>query len=124
MSEVTVEVAAQDRDLWRYGGGVVAAAFVLWLVPSTALILKYTGLAGLILVPLAGLAAIIVLTTILCRRTVDLSARWLVGHPRAHATNHTLMTVMMTFKSKLLSPSTNLRRLHYQFHVVFLTKAI
>jgi hypothetical protein len=97
MSEVTVEVAAQDRDLWRYGGGVVAAAFVLWLVPSTALILKYTGLAGLVLLPLAGLSAIIVLTAILCRRTVDLSARWLVGagafavllfallHPLAHS---------------------------------------
>jgi hypothetical protein len=97
MSELTVEVAAQDRDLWRYGGGVVAAAFVLWLVPSTALILKYTGLAGIILLPLAGLSAIVVLTAILSRRTVDLSARWLVGagalavllfallHPLAHS---------------------------------------
>jgi hypothetical protein len=72
-------VAAQDRDLWRRGGDVVAAAFVLWLVPSIALILKYAGPAGLIFVPLAGLTAIIVLAAILCRRTTDLSARWLVG---------------------------------------------
>jgi hypothetical protein len=97
MSEVTVGVAAQDRDLWRHGVGVVAVAFVLWLVPSIALILKYTGLAGIILLPLAGLSAIVVLTAILCRRTVDLSARWLVGagalavllfailHPLAHS---------------------------------------
>jgi hypothetical protein len=97
MGEVTVELAAQDRDLWRRSGGVVAAAFVLWLVPSTALILKYTGLAGLIFLPLAALSAIIVLTAILYRRTVDLSARWLVGvgalalllfvlfHPLAHS---------------------------------------
>jgi hypothetical protein len=96
MSEVTVGAAAQDRDLWRRGGGVVVAAFALWLVPSTALILKYTGLAGLLSLPLAGLSAIAVLTVILCRRTVDLSARWLVGvgglavllfavfHPLAH----------------------------------------
>jgi hypothetical protein len=79
MGEVTLGVAAQDGDLWRRGVGVVAAAFVLWLVPSTAIILKYTGLPGLIFLPLAGLSAIIVLTAILCRRTVDLSARWLVG---------------------------------------------
>jgi hypothetical protein len=76
---VIPEVAAQDRDLWRRAGGVIAAAFVLWLVPSTGLILKYTGPAGLIFLSLAGLSAITVLTAILCRRTADLSARWLVG---------------------------------------------
>jgi hypothetical protein len=74
-----LEVAAQDRDLWRRGGDVIVAAFVLWLVPSIGLILKYTGLVGLIFLPLAGLSAIIVLAAILCRRTMDLSARWLVA---------------------------------------------
>jgi hypothetical protein len=79
LSGAAVAVAAQDRDSWRRRGDVVAAAFVLWLVPSTGLILKYTGRAGLLLLPLAGLSAIIVVTAILSRRTADLSARWLVG---------------------------------------------
>ena len=94
MSEVTVEAAVQGRGLWWRG---VVPAFVLWLVPSTGLILKYTGVRGLIFLPIVGLSAIAILTAILCRRTVDLSARWLVGvgglavllfallHPLAHS---------------------------------------
>lgn len=65
--------------MWWRAGDVVLAAFVLWLVPSIGLILKYTRLAGLIFLALAGLSAITILTAILCRRTKDLSARWLVA---------------------------------------------
>jgi hypothetical protein len=76
---VTAEVAAGDRDFWRRGGGIVVTAFVLWLVPSTGLILKFTGRAGLVFLSLAGLAAIVVLAEILRRRATDLSPRWLVA---------------------------------------------
>jgi hypothetical protein len=76
---VTPDVVARYRDFWRRGGDVLLAAFLLWLVPSVGLIFKYTGLAGVILLPLVGLSAIIVLAAILRRRTMDLSAGWLVG---------------------------------------------
>jgi hypothetical protein len=76
---VTEEVVSPDRNWWRRGGGVVVIAFVLWLVPSTGLILKYTGRAGFVFLSLAGLAAITLFASVLRRRTRDLSPRWLVA---------------------------------------------
>lgn len=76
---MTAKVAADARDFWRRAGGGVVTAFVLWLVPSTGLILKFTGRAGLLFLSLTGLSAIVVLAEILRRRAMDLSPRWLVA---------------------------------------------
>jgi hypothetical protein len=76
---MTLEVPGQASDLWRRGSDVVIAALVLWLVPSVGVILKYTGVSGLVILGLVGLLAISVLSVVLCRRTKDLSVRWLVA---------------------------------------------
>jgi hypothetical protein len=74
-----LEVSGKGRSFWRRAGDVVPVAFALWLVPSTGVILKYTGLAGLIFLALVGLSAITILAAILCRRSMDLSVRWLIA---------------------------------------------
>lgn len=60
------------------GRHIAGAAFILWLVPSMGVLVKYTGMIGLVLSALVAVKAIAAFTAHLLRHAPDASYRWLI----------------------------------------------